>query len=101
MKDVQNQQDHRKIDIKKVGIKGIRYPINVLDQANEVQATVATINMYVHLPHKFKGTHMSRFVEVLHEYCGDLNLKAVFEMLDAVKSSLDAEAADQVPLDER
>lgn len=94
VKDVQNQKDHRKIDIKKVGIKGIRYPINVLDQTNENQATVATINMYVHLPHKFKGTHMSRFVEVLHEYCGRLNLRAVFDMLDAVKKSLDAQAAD-------
>jgi len=94
VKDVQNQRDHRNIDINKVGIKGIRYPINVLDQANKAQATVATINMYVHLPHKFKGTHMSRFVELLHQYCGDLNLKAVFEMLDAVKRSLDAQAAD-------
>ena len=94
MKDVQSQRDHRNIDIKKVGIKGIRYPVNVLDRANEVQATVATINMFVHLPHKFKGTHMSRFVEVLHKYCGDLNLKAVFEMLEAIKNSLDAEAAN-------
>jgi GTP cyclohydrolase I len=94
VKDVQNQQDHRNIDIKKVGIKGIQYPINVLDRANDVQATVATINMYVHLPHKFKGTHMSRFVEVLHQYCGDLNLKAFFEMMDDVKKSLDAQAAN-------
>jgi len=94
VKDVQNQRDHRKIDIKKVGIKGISYPINVLDQANQTQATVATINMYVHLPHKFKGTHMSRFVEILNNYCGDLNLRTFFEMLEAMKKSLDACAAN-------
>jgi len=94
MKDVQNQRDHRNIDINKVGIKGIKYPINVLDRANKVQATVATVNMYVHLPHKFKGTHMSRFVEVLNEYCADLNLKSFFEMLNGIKRSLNARAAN-------
>jgi len=94
VKDVQNQHDHRNIDIKKVGIKGIRYPINVLDRANQTQATVATINMYVHLPHKFKGTHMSRFVEVLNAYCGELSLKTFFEMLEAIRSGLDARSAN-------
>ena len=94
MKDVQSQRDHRKIDIKKVGIKGISYPINVLDRTNKTQATVATINMYVHLPHEFKGTHMSRFVEILNEYCGDLNLRAFFEMLDAMKERLQARTAN-------
>jgi GTP cyclohydrolase I len=94
MKDVQNQPDHRKIDLTKVGIKGIRYPMNVLDRANKTQATVATVNMYVHLPHRFKGTHMSRFVEVLNDYCADLNLKTFFEMLDRIKKSLDAPAAN-------
>jgi GTP cyclohydrolase I len=94
VKDVQNFRDHRKIDIKKVGIKGISYPINVLDQANKTQATVASINMYVHLPHEFKGTHMSRFVEILNTYCGDLNLKAFFEMLEAMKKRLHARTAN-------
>ena len=94
MKDVQNQPDHRNIDISKVGIKGIKYPINVLDRANKVQATVASVNMYVHLPHEFKGTHMSRFVEVLNEYCGDLNLRTFFEMLEAVKTTLHARSAN-------
>jgi GTP cyclohydrolase I len=94
MKDVQNQPDHRKIDLTKVGIKGIKYPINVLDRANGTQSTVATVNMYVHLPHRFKGTHMSRFVEVLNDYCSDLNLNTFFEMLDRIKKSLDAPAAN-------
>ncbi len=94
VKDVQNQRDHRNIDINKVGIKGINYPIKVLDRTSKLQPTVATVNMYVHLPHKFKGTHMSRFVEVLNEYCADLNLNTFFEMLDNIKDSLDARAAN-------
>ena len=94
MKDVQNEPDHRKIDLTRVGIKGIKYPMNVLDRTNKTQATVATVNMYVHLPHRLKGTHMSRFVEVLNDYCCDLNLKTFFEMLDKIKKSLDAPAAN-------
>lgn len=94
MKDVQNEPDHRKIDLARVGIKGIKYPMNVLDRDNNSQATVATINMYVHLPHRFKGTHMSRFVEALNDYYADLNLKTFFEMLDTIKKSLDAPAAN-------
>jgi len=94
VKDVQNEPDHRKIDLIRVGIKGIKYPMNVLDRTNKTQATVATVNMYVHLPHRVKGTHMSRFVEVLNDYCADLNLKTFFEMLYKIKKSLDAPAAN-------
>ena len=94
MKDIQSQRDYRNIDLTKVGIKGIKYPMNVLDRANKTQATVATVNMYVHLPHRFKGTHMSRFVEVLNDYCADLNLNTFFEMLNRIKKSLDAPAAN-------
>ncbi|NVM20331.1 MAG: GTP cyclohydrolase I FolE2 [Desulfobacterales bacterium] len=94
MKDVQNQPDHRNVDLSKVGIKGIKYPMNVLDRTNKTQATVATVNMYVHLPHKFKGTHMSRFVEVLNDYYADLNLKTFFKMLDRIRETLDARSAN-------
>ena len=94
MKDVQNEPDDRNIDLTKVGIKGIKYPINVLDRANKTQATVATVNMYVHLAHRFKGTHMSRFVEVLNDYCSDLNLNSFFDMLDRIKNSLESPAAN-------
>ncbi|MGW8325737.1 MAG: GTP cyclohydrolase, FolE2/MptA family, partial [Desulfobacterales bacterium] len=66
MKDIQNQFDYRNIPIDKVGIKDLKYPITVLDRMNNVQHTVASINMYVDLPHNYKGTHMSRFVEMLH-----------------------------------
>ena len=60
--DVQSSADTRHIAINKVGIKAIRHPVRVLDQHGGVQHTVATFNMYVSLPHNFKGTHMSRFV---------------------------------------
>ncbi|MDO8785430.1 MAG: GTP cyclohydrolase, FolE2/MptA family, partial [Syntrophales bacterium] len=75
MIDIQNQKDDRNIDIKKVGVKGIKYPIIVLDRAHGAQHVNATIGMYVNLPRRFKGTHMSRFVEILNEYRGEINIK--------------------------
>ena len=64
--DVQNYPDSRKIAIDKVGIKAIRHPVKVLDKTGGVQHTIATFGMYVYLPHHFKGTHMSRFIEILN-----------------------------------
>ena len=75
MIDIQSQKDFRNIDIKKVGVKNIKYPIIVLDRARGTQPVNATINMYVNLPHHFKGTHMSRFVEVLNEFKGQISIK--------------------------
>ena len=70
IEDVQGSPDERRIPIDKVGIKGIRHPVRVLDRSTGQQETIATFNMYVDLPQDFKGTHMSRFVQVLenHEY---------------------------------
>ena len=70
IEDVQGSPDGRRIPIDKVGIKGIRHPVRVLDRSTGRQETIATFNMYVDLPQDFKGTHMSRFVQVLenHEY---------------------------------
>ncbi len=93
MKDVQNQRDHRKIDIDKVGVKNIRYPITVLDRANGSQKTVASINMYVNLPHQYKGTHMSRFIELLSEHSANINLSNIPDILEEMKRRLDAESA--------
>lgn len=93
MKDIQSSADFRRIDIRKVGVKTLTYPIMVLDKANRTQSTVARINMYVNLPHQFKGTHMSRFVEILNQFHGALNLKTFRLMLEAMKQRLDAEAA--------
>ena len=68
MPDVQSSKDLRAIAINKVGIKDIRHPVQVKDRTGQVQHTVATFNMYVDLPHHFKGTHMSRFVEILNNH---------------------------------
>jgi len=91
--DVQNLRDERNIDIQKVGVKGIKYPIIVLDQTKETQHVNATINMYVNLPHHFKGTHMSRFIEILNEYRGQINIKTFRQILEKMREKLDAESA--------
>jgi len=91
--DVQNRPDHRKIDIDRVGIKNLSYPITVLDKSNKIQHTVGSINMYVSLPHRFRGTHMSRFIEILNEYHRELHIDAVGEILQKMKEKLHAEEA--------
>ncbi|MFH1216334.1 MAG: GTP cyclohydrolase, FolE2/MptA family [Pseudomonadota bacterium] len=93
MKDIQSLRDHRRINIKKVGVKDISYPITVLDRANKVQKTVARVNMYVNLPHQFKGTHMSRFIEILNHFHGDINLRGFQLILQETKDKLQAEAS--------
>jgi GTP cyclohydrolase I len=90
MKDIQNQRDYRNITIDKVGIKNLRYPITVLDRKNGCQDTVATINMYVDLPHKYKGTHMSRFVEILNVLRPEVSLKKISDALEQMKKHLNA-----------
>ena len=67
IEDVQNRTDTRQLPIHKVGIKDIEHPVRVLDRSGGEQSTVARFNMFVELPHNFKGTHMSRFVEILEE----------------------------------
>lgn len=89
MKDVQKQRDYRNIPIEKVGIKNLRYPITVLDRHNGSQPTVASINMYVDLPHHSKGTHMSRFVEMLH-ILRPQSLKSFSIILEQMKQYLNA-----------
>ena len=93
MVDIQNLKDHRKIDIQKVGVKGIKYPVIVLDKANGTQHVNATVNMYVNLPHRFKGTHMSRFVEILNEYRGRININTFRMILQRIREKLNAESA--------
>lgn len=93
MKDIQNQLDDRNIPINKVGIKNIKYPITVLDRKDNKQHTVANINMYVDLPHNSKGTHMSRFVEMLHAFRPEVSLKSFSVILDQMKKDLHAASA--------
>lgn len=91
--DIQNLPDDRNIRIKKVGVKNIRYPITVRDKKNGIQHTVASVNMYVDLPQHFKGTHMSRFVEILNTYRGDIAIRNFSRILDDMKKTLDAKSA--------
>ena len=93
MKDIQNQRDHRNIPIDRVGIKNLRYPITVRDRRDGYQHTVASINMYVALPHKYKGTHMSRFVEMLHLIQPEVSLEKFSAILDQMKMHLNAPSA--------
>lgn len=93
MIDVQKMQDEREMPIDKVGVKGLHYPITVLDKNKGEQKTIASINMYVNLPHHFKGTHMSRFVEILNEYHGSIDIKKFDEIIGKVKQKLEAESA--------
>ncbi len=93
MNDIQSEKDHRKIEINKVGVKNIRYPITVLDKAKGVQHTVASVNMYVDLPHHFKGTHMSRFVEILNQFKGEISIKSFSNILQEMRLRLRARSA--------
>ena len=93
MKDIQNHKDNRNIDIDQVGVKGIRYPITVLDKNMGEQQTVAQINMYVDLPRHYKGTHMSRFVEILNEHSRRISLQNFTEILEEMKERLNARSA--------
>jgi GTP cyclohydrolase I len=90
MKDVQSQRDSRLIEIQKVGVKNVRYPVTVLDKQNHTQQTVATFNLYADLPHDFKGTHMSRFIEVLNAYYVDITMHNFLHMLREIRRSLSA-----------
>lgn len=91
--DVQSRPDERGIPLDQVGVRDIRYPIVVLDRSDGRQHTVATITMSVSLPHHFKGTHMSRFVEVLEEHRGEVTMQTLPAILADLRRRLEAESA--------
>lgn len=91
--DIQNTKPDSLIPINKVGIKNLKYPIKVLDRAKGFQDTVGEFNLYVDLPSHFKGTHMSRFVEVLNEFKDEIHVKNIKEILRKLKSRLSARSA--------
>ncbi|MCP5450317.1 MAG: GTP cyclohydrolase FolE2 [Candidatus Competibacteraceae bacterium] len=90
--DVQNSADTRRLAINKVGIKDIRHPVRVRDRSGGEQHTIATFNMYVNLPHNFKGTHMSRFVEILNVPGREISVDSFRDMLTEMTERLEAEA---------
>ena len=93
MPDMQKTRDTRKIAIGKVGVKDISYPIVVMDKNRALQHTVARVNMYVDLPHHFKGTHMSRFIEILNAYREKIALDKMETILQRMKEKLGASCA--------
>ncbi len=90
--DVQNSADTRRIPINKVGIKDIRHPVRVKDRSGGEQHTIAHFNMYVNLPHNFKGTHMSRFVEILNHHEREISVESFKDMLAEMTELLEAES---------
>ncbi len=90
--DVQGSADVRNIAINKVGIKDIRHPVLMRDRSDGIQHTVANFNMYVYLPHHFKGTHMSRFVKILNDHEKEISVDSFKDMLKEMVELLEAEA---------
>jgi GTP cyclohydrolase I len=90
--DIQSSKDTRHIPIDKVGIKDIRHPVVVRDRSEGEQHTVAMFNMYVSLPHNFKGTHMSRFVEILNNHEYEITVESFKRIISEMIETLDAEA---------
>src|SRR5213082_1370672 len=88
--DKQSERDHRELRIDKVGVRGLRFPIQVRDKARAVQDTVATIGMFVDLPKEFKGTHMSRFIEVLNAHGSVVHVENITDILYAMQEKFQA-----------
>jgi GTP cyclohydrolase I len=91
--DKQSERDHRELRIDKVGVRGLRFPIQVRDKAHATQDTVATIGMYVDLPKEFKGTHMSRFIEVLNAHGNVVHVENITDILHAMQAKLKSDTA--------
>ena len=91
--DIQNQSDNREVPLSKVGVRGLEYPIRVLDKVKKVQHTTAKVDLFADLPHHFKGTHMSRFVEIFHRYREDISMPRFLEMLKRIQEELEAQSA--------
>ena len=93
LRDRQSERDHRQLPIDKVGVRELRFPIQIRDKAKALQNTIATIGMYVDLPKEFKGTHMSRFIEVLHAHGSVVHVANIPDILYAMQRKLQAASA--------
>jgi GTP cyclohydrolase IB len=91
--DKQNEPDIRGLRIDKVGVRGLRIPLQVRDKSHQLQNTVARVGMFVDLPKEFKGTHMSRFVEVLNSHGSVVHVENIPDMLRAMQAKLQAQTA--------
>ena len=93
MPDIQSQTDDREVPLSKVGVRGLEYPIRLLDKVKKIQHTTAVVDLFADLPHHFKGTHMSRFVEIFHRFRDDISMPRFLEMLSCVREDLQAQSA--------
>ena len=94
LSDTQNLPDDRRIPIDRVGVKDLRYPIRVRDRDHDAeQATIATVQLTVDLPHHFKGTHMSRFVEALNSHGPVLQVRNIRDILVQLSERLESDQA--------
>ena len=93
MRDIQSEVDTREIPLQKVGVKNVKYPVKVLDKSNKFQTTTASVDLFVNLPHNFKGTHMSRFIQVFHKYHKNITMQHFLDMLEEIRTRLDAQNA--------
>ena len=91
--DVQSLTDKRNVMINKVGVKNVTYPIIVDDRANDSQTTIANLDIFVELPHHHRGTHMSRFIEVLNHFHKENFINKLPDFLQKIKQDLNADAA--------
>jgi GTP cyclohydrolase I len=92
--DVQSILDTRRIAINRAGIRAIRHPVRIADKDNGIQHTIAVFNMYVNLPHNFKGVHMSRFVEILNSHKREISVESFESILRAMVKKLETESGD-------
>jgi GTP cyclohydrolase I len=93
LRDVHSEKDGRKLDLERAGVKGLRYPICVLDRVNGKQHTVAEIDMSVSLPHRRRGAHMSRFVELLNRHRREIDIRRFRALCAELRRDHDATAA--------
>ena len=91
MPDMQNTRDERNIAIDRVGVRNVHYPVRLLDRANEIQHSIGNFTLTVDLPQHFKGTHMSRFLEVLNAHEGEVSVKSLPSILDELRAKLHSE----------
>ncbi len=88
--DKQSERDTRELRIDKVGVRGLKFPIQVRDKTGSIQNTVATLGMFVDLPKEFKGTHMSRFLEVLNAHGSVIHVENISDILHSLQKKLHA-----------
>jgi GTP cyclohydrolase IB len=93
LQDTQSQRDERRLPIDRVGVKNLRYPIQIRDKDHSLQSTVATVQLTVDLPHHFKGTHMSRFIEVLNSHGPVLHVDNIRDVLVQLTERLQSDCA--------